>query len=200
MMKMGRAVADQSVLLLLEFLPATQVRANQALIDIPIPGVETFGNYPILQLGAVLIAFAVTVAGILGWKKGEKLGKDRAAEVTVNTGPPVAELHFDGPIKATFDALSDIKARQLLMRLEIKDDLAVLLSGSRNTIIDRLTALQADLRDCIHDSLRDGNNATENRVRDLAGNINSLHERVDELIRNQSTIMSQLAIRKTGRG
>jgi hypothetical protein len=37
-------------------------------------------------------------------------------------------------------------------------------------------------------------------VRDLSGNINSLHERVDELIRNQSTIMSQLAIRKTGRG
>jgi hypothetical protein len=179
---------DQGVLLLLELLLTTQLRASPALVDLPMP--EALGNYPILQFGVVLITFIVTCAGILGWKKGEKSTKDTSVEVNLGPQqPPVAELHFDGPIKGIFDALQDIKGRQLLFRLEIKDDVAALLSQSRNVIVD-----------CIHDALRDSNAATENRVRDLTVNMNSLHERVDDLIKNQATIMERLSIKKTGRG
>lgn len=193
---------DQSILLLLELLPTTQLLASplaSPLFDLPaIPNLDMFGKYPILQFGVVLVAFIVTVAGLLGWKKGEKLGKDAAA-VAAASSAPVAELHFDGPIRGIFESLSDIKARQLLARLEIKDDFAVMLSGSRNTIVDKLALVQADIRDCIADAVRDQNTQTENRVRDLATNLGTVHERIDELMRVLAAIEDRLP-RKAGRG
>jgi hypothetical protein len=197
-----RATMGQTVLLLLELLPATQVRAGPAglaLFDLPtLPNLETFGQYPILQFGAVLIGFIVTVAGLLGWKKGEKIGREASEASSSSHNVPVAELHFDGPIRAIFEGISDIKGRQLVARLEIKDDIAALLSMSRNSIIDKMAVLEGDLRDCIRDSLRDGNTATENRTRDVLNSINSLHERVDEIIRNQAVIIERS--KKAGRG
>jgi hypothetical protein len=186
------AMVDQGVLLLLELLPTTQLRASP-VFDLPtLPSFDALGHYPILQFGAVLIAFVMTVAGLLGWRKGEKIAKAEQAAA------PVAELHFDGPIKGIFDALSDIKGRQLLARLEFKDDVALLLSSSRNSIIDRVAALDADMRDCVSGAFRDSNNAMENRTRDVLNSINSLHERVDEIIRNQVIIIERA--KKTGRG
>jgi hypothetical protein len=146
----------------------------------------------------VLIGFIVTVAGLLGWKKGEKIGREASEASSSSHNVPVAELHFDGPIRAIFEGINDIKGRQLVARLEIKDDIAALLSMSRNSIIDKMAVLEGDLRDCIRDSLRDGNTATENRTRDVLNSINSLHERVDEIIRNQAVIIERS--KKAGRG
>jgi hypothetical protein len=193
-----RAIMDQGVLLLLELLPTTQLIANplaSPLLDIKMPGLDFFGPYPILQFGIVLIAFIMTVAGLLGWRKGEKIGREQAAAASV----PVAELHFDGPIKGMFDGLNDIKARQLLARLEIKDDVAILLSQMKTGIVDKLAAVQSDIRDCIGDAVRDQNAQTENRVRDLANNLHTVHERIDELMRVLATIEDRLP-RKAGRG
>jgi hypothetical protein len=198
MRRLGQTVADQSAQLLLGLLLTTRLSASpvasQLLIDIPsVPNLDGFGHYPILQFGVVLIAFIVTVAGLLGWKRGEKATQATAAPETV------AELHFDGPIKGVFDALSDLKARQLLLRLEFKDDLAIMLSGSRNTIVDRLGVLEGDIRDCIANAGRDHNAATENRIRDVVVNLNSLHERVDKMMNTLATIEDRIP-RKAGRG
>jgi hypothetical protein len=163
------------------------------VFDLPtLPSFEALGHYPILQFGAVLIAFVMTVAGLLGWRKGEKIAKAEQAAA------PVAELHFDGPIKGIFDALNDIKGRQLLARLEGKDDVALLISAMRTVIIDKLDALDTGMRDCVAGAFRDSNSAMENRSRDVLNSINSLHERVDEIIRNQVIIIERA--KKTGRG
>lgn len=199
--KLQMALVAQNGLSLLALLLTTPLTAKPLafpLLEIPIiPDLDVFGKYPILQFGIVVIAFVVTVAGLLGWKKGEKAGKEQAALAPSTV--PVAELHFDGPIRAIFEGLSDIKARQLLARLEIKDDFAVLLTGSRNSIVDKLALVQADIRDCIASAVRDQNTQTENRVRDLATNLGTVHERIDELMRLLSQIEDRLP-RKAGRG
>lgn len=165
------------------------------LFEVPtVPNLDAFGNYPILQFGVVLIGFIVTVAGLLGWKRGERLGREAAANLPEN--PPVAELHFDGPIKGIFEDLRDIKAHQLLARLENKEDVAVMLSASRNAIIDKLAAVQADMRSCIADAVRDQNTQTENRVRDLANNMGEIHKRIDELMRTQATILERMTAKR----
>jgi hypothetical protein len=193
--KIRNVLRDQSALLLLASLPTTQLSASPLvlpLFDIPTLKDIDFGHYPILQFGLVAIAFIVTVAGLLGWKRGERLGKEAAANVA-----PVAELHFDGPIKGIFDALSDIKARQLLARLEIKDDMAVLLSGSRNMIIDRLGVLQSENREVVEKNIRDHEASMERRFSDVNTNINSLHARLDDIMKSQAHIEGALPRRRS---
>jgi hypothetical protein len=152
------------------------------LFEVPaIPNFDGFGQYPILQFGAVLLAFFMSIAGLLGWKRGERLGKENAA----NNSAPVAELHFDGPIKGIFDGLSDIKARQLLARLELKDDVALLLSTSRGAIVD-----------VIENCIRDHETAMERRFSDVNTNINSLHARLDDIMKSQAHIEGTMPRRR----
>ena len=201
MKRIRQTIQDQSALLLLELLPTTQLIASplaSPLLDIPtLPNLDAFGHYPILQFGIVLIGFIVTVAGLLGWKRGERLGRENAATNATVAAAPVAELHFDGPIRGIFEDLRDIKARQLLARLEIKDDFAVLLSGSRNSVIDKLAALQGDNREVIENCIRDHEATMENRFRDLNSSINviqvRLNQRIDELMKSLERIEADMA-------
>jgi hypothetical protein len=183
--KIRNVLRGQSALLLLELLPVTRATAGPLvlpLFDIPTLKDIDFGHYPILQFGLVAIAFIVTTAGLLGWKKGERLGKEAAA----NNAAPVAELHFDGPIRGIFDALGDIKARQLLARLEIKDDVAVLLSTSRGAIVD-----------VVESCIRDHEAAMERRFSDTNNNLNSLHLRLDDIMKSLAHIEVALPRRRS---
>lgn len=81
-------------------------------------------------------------------------------------------VDFSGPLKDIGEQLGDIKGRQLIARLEIKDDFAALLSSTRHALANNMITVQADINDNI-----------ENRFRDTNTNINSIHQRVDEMMR-----------------
>jgi uncharacterized protein YukE len=93
--------------------------------------------------------------------------------------------------------LNDIKARQLLARLEVKDDMAVLLSGSRNTIIDRLGVLQSENREVVEKNIRDHEASMERRFSDVNTNINSLHARLDDIMKSLAHIEGALPRRRS---
>jgi hypothetical protein len=149
-------------------------------------GIEALGPFPILQMGAAVSLFIVICIGSLLFLKGMKLGKSNAeANVAPVGGPtnaaPAMELYFNGPLKAIFEMLSDIKGRQLIGRLELKEDFAILLSQSRHSLGDKLVTVQASVHDCVVEGLRDQSAALENRFRDLNGNINQIHHRMDDM-------------------
>lgn len=82
-------------------------------------------------------------------------------------------MYFSGPLRAIFDELQTIKARQQLNRLEIKDDFAVMLSSSRQQICDSV-------------------GETENRI---SHNVNSVHERLDDVNNNLIRIDTKVDIK-----
>jgi hypothetical protein len=165
-------------------------------------GIEALGPFPILQMGAAVSLFIVICIGSLLFLKGMKLGKSNAeANVAPVGGPtnaaPAMELYFNGPLKAIFEMLSDIKGRQLIGRLELKEDFAILLSQSRHSLGDKLVTVQASVHDCVVEGLRDQSAALENRFRDLNGNINQIHNRMDDMQQMLARLDATVTKRRT---
>jgi hypothetical protein len=155
-------------------------------------GIEALGPFPILQVGAAVSLFIVICIGSLLFLKGMRLGKSNA-EASVSVGgptnaAPAMELYFNGPLKAIFEMLSDIKGRQLVGRLEMKEDIAILLSQSRHSLGDKLVTVQASVHDCVVEGLTAQSSALENRFRDLNGNINQIHQRLDDVVKTLARI------------
>lgn len=94
------------------------------------------------------------------------------AENASNANPAI-EVYFNGPLKAIFETLTDIKGRQLIARLELKEDFAVLLSQTRNNLASSIAQVQEDINDQL-----------ENRFRDTNGNINGVHTRLDDVMKS----------------
>jgi hypothetical protein len=151
------------------------------------------GPYPILQFAAAAIVVVVTAIGALAWLKGEKWGKASAeAEKVSASQPPAVQLYFDGPLKAIFETLNDIKGRQLVGRLEIKDDFAALLSTSRHSLIDKLASVQAEVIERVSEVLRDHESGMENRFRDLNSNVNGNTNRIDQNVNATHTRIDEI--------
>jgi hypothetical protein len=122
-MSTSNNLLGHALLLSLELFPTilhSQPLTQHALMEVQHPSFDAIalGPYPILQFGAAAIGFLITTMGVLAWFRGERLGK---ANLLAPEAPPVAELHFDGPLKDIYSKMSDIRAHQLLARLEIKD-------------------------------------------------------------------------------
>jgi hypothetical protein len=163
------------------------------LQDLPMLPKEVFGPYAILQFAAALVGFSIVVVGGLLALRGERKRKDAAtaagvAASSAGAAGPALEVYFNGPLK-------DIKGRQLIGRLEIKDDFAVLLSTSRNNIVDKIALLQNDINSTTMEVLRDHEAAMENRFRDIhsaiGGNLNSIHARLDIVLQQLAKIEAQ---------
>lgn len=155
----------------------------QALETNPIKtGIEALGPFPILQMGAALLLFMIIGIGSFLFLKGMKFGKgneDKERPVSSAT-----EVYFNGPLQAIFEALTDIKGRQLIARLEMKEDFAVLISASRHALADKLIIVQDNVNDAMADAVRNHETSMENRFRDANTNINSLHSRMDDVMRS----------------
>jgi hypothetical protein len=162
------------------------------LLDLPGHGPESLerllGPYPILQFAAAAIVVVVTAVGALAWLKGERWGKASAEAEKFNATQPAVQMYFDGPLKAIYETLNDIKGRQLVARLEIKDDFAVLLSTSRHTLVEHANEL-----------VRDHETNMDNRFRDLNNNVNALHTRIDQLIQLMGRVEGHMEHRRPGR-
>jgi hypothetical protein len=90
-------------------------------------------------------------------------------------------MFYQGPLKAIFDLLTDIRGRQSLNRLEVRDEFAQLLSAQP----------QCNLH-TVGTALRDLEARNENRFRDVMENINSVHERIDGVNENLIRIDTKL--------
>lgn len=102
--------------------------------------------------------------------KGMKIGKGPEAAAMTS---PALEVYFNGPLKAIFEALTDIKGRMLVVRLETKEDFAVLLSQTRHNLANSMVQVQEDINDNL-----------ENRFRDTNSNVNSIHSRLDDVMKS----------------
>jgi hypothetical protein len=166
-----------------------------------LPGVDSIlGQYPILQFGVAIIVFVCSVVGTLLLKRGEKLGRDSLVEAStpppINPAAPI-QMFFDGPLKAIFESLQDIKGRQLVGRLEMKEDVSVLIANSRHTVLDRLQVIQIDINNTVMEAMRDFNTVAAERSRELNHNINNVHTRLDQVMTMLGEIKGGMGAHRT---
>lgn len=215
-------INGQLLCCLLELLPEKAIAGRlltstllMPLLDLPGKAPDSLerllGPYPILQFAAAAIVVVVTAVGALAWLKGEKWGKASAeADKASGTQTPAVQLYFDGPLKAIFETLNDIKGRQLVGRLEIKDDFAALLSSSRHSLLDKMMSSQSEIIERIAEVLRDHDLNMDNRFRDLNNvatnstdrietNVNSVHQRLDLVLQALGRIEGAMEHRSRSR-
>lgn len=159
-------------LLLLPY--TTAATAQPVTPKIPL---DSLGQFPILQLfGGILTILIPVMAWLLYLKAAYFKGKP-AEPISVDVSGVKIDaanvMFYQGPLRAIFDLLTDIRGRQSLSRLEVRDDFAGLLSASRNTLADNVGTMITDLEA-----------RQENRFRDLRDNINSVHTRIDGVNEN----------------
>lgn len=163
--------------------PSPSYLAKSEATGIPGIPMEALGQFPILQFVAGLMTLMIFGAALLLWLKA-RLPKDEqpaANPFAGNTVDATTAIYFTGPLKAIFEGINDIKARQLLNRLETKDDFAGLLSDQRRQIQDVIERSNAaDLQ---------SRTAAEARVTD---NINAVHERIDDVAQSLVTISGKV--------
>lgn len=159
------------IVLILPMLMATAIAGEGGS---HIPGTELLGPFPILQFFAALIVLVVIGAAGFVWLKGQKsnepLSAPRAPEAAI-------QLFFDGPLKAIFEYLQDIRTRVSGLRMEMRDEFAQLLSSHRATVIREIETSRDDTRREMKDGMDD--------INDKLKDINDILVRMDERDKNK---------------
>jgi len=154
----------------------------------PIP-LEGLDNYPTLKLLAALLTVLIPAAGALLYLKASYFKpKSEAVHMDVGGGVKIDAanvMFYQGPLKAIYDLLTDIRGRQGLARGETREDIAQLLSQSRQQIDSN-----------VGNAIRDLETRAENRFRDVRDNVNSVHERIDEVNANLIRVATLLERRE----
>ena len=135
---------------------------------------DMLGPFPILQFFAALLVFAMVAVGGFAWIKGQKLNEPLSAP---RAPEGAIQLFFDGPLKAIFDYLQEIRQRQISNRLEVKDDIAVIISNQRNTLSAEIEDSKRSLQKCMEDGFR--------QMHDRLDDFNNLLVRMDERDKNR---------------
>lgn len=165
-------------------LYTTPVTAEPAYPAIPLGGLD---GYPTLKLLAAMLTVFIPALGALLYLKANYF-KPKDEPITIDVGGVKIDaanvMFYQGPLKAIYDLLTDIRGRQALNRLEVRDDMAALLSQSR-------TALDAS----VGNALRDFETRHDRRIETVQNNINSLHERIDDVNENLIRIDTKVSIR-----
>lgn len=132
---------------------------------------------PMLRYIAGAMTLMTFAAALLAWYKASKPKSDELAAAPKLEGDSVTAIYFTGPLKAIFDLLTEIKALLLLLRLQVKDDTAVLVSDAKGKIIDDM-----------------GDRIGQGEAR-LTDNVNSVHERIDLVNNNLIRIDTRLDVK-----
>jgi hypothetical protein len=134
-----------------------------------IPSITMEGLPVALQYIAGIMTLLTFGTALLAWYRTNK-----PRTKTVNRLPEYEDvstaIYFTGPLKAIFDTIQDIKGRQILNRMEAKDDIAAMLSDQRRQLADHIERIGPNVGSQL--------TAAEHRVN---ANINSVHSRIDDM-------------------
>lgn len=154
--------------------------------SIPTIHLESLDQFPTLKLFAAILTVILPLIGGLLYLKAAYFKPKPEQPITFDASGGVkidaaSVMFYQGPLKAIFDLLTDIRGRQSLSRLEVREDFAALLSANRKAICDTVGT-----------ALRDLEARNENRFRDVMENVNSVHERIDGVNENVVRIDGKL--------
>jgi hypothetical protein len=163
------------------------------------PALDALGPFPILQFFAALIVVIVVGVGGIAWLKGEKVAKERSLMPRPGSSPDgTVQLYFDGPLKAIFDSLQRIEGNSAALaaltlighrletalatsKLETKDALAVMLSGSKHQVLNALALARADILNEINQAQQASDRRAQEQSQEL-GEMRDMLVRIEAVL------------------